>query len=100
MTAINRSYDEKRDFIRMQVNSPISIHHQGKQYNGLCMDLSGTGLKIACSDTLPIGAECEVSIAPQEQGQHSFKALATVSRVESDQEDQYLLGFSIEQILS
>ena len=99
MTVSNRSYDEKRDFIRMQVNSPISIHHQGKQYDGLCVDLSGTGLKISCPDQLAMGAECEVAIAPTAQGQHSFKALVTVTRVEEDANQQYLIGFSISQIL-
>ncbi|MCR8923552.1 PilZ domain-containing protein [Dasania sp. GY-MA-18] len=99
MTASNRSYDEKRDFIRMQVNSPISISHEGSQYEGVCVDLSGTGLRISCAEPLAMGAECEVAIAPTAHGQHSFNALATVTRVEQDADQQYLIGFSIKQIL-
>ena len=99
MASIDRSYSEKRDFIRMRVNSPVAIHHAGQDYQGFCKDLSGAGMLLETDRAFDIGTEVEVSIEQKCETHLPFNARATVSRVE-DNGDTYLVGLSITDILN
>lgn len=97
MASIDRSYSEKRDFIRMKINSPVAINCDGKDYLGVCKDLSGAGMLVEMETTLPIGADLKVSIEQKGETHLPFHASATVSRVEPI-DDKYLVGLSITEI--
>ncbi len=99
MSSIDRSYNEKRDFIRMQINSAVTVRHDGNEYQGICKDLSGAGMLLELESPLAVGDELEVLI-PQEGDNHMpFHASATVSRVEAGENDSTILGLSIKEIL-
>lgn len=99
MSAIDRSYEEKRDFIRMQINSPITISHNGNNYSGTCKDLSGTGMMVSTEAKLAIDDVCEVSIEQKEEGRRPFNAQVKVNRIIADDADDNTIGFSITEVL-
>ncbi len=97
MASIDRSYSEKRDFIRMQVNSPIAIRHEGSDYEGICKDLSGAGMLLETEQAFAVGAELEVSIAQKRETHLPFNASATVSRID-EHDGKFLVGLAITRI--
>lgn len=97
MASIDRSYSEKRDFIRMKINSPVAIAHNGQDYLGVCKDLSGAGMLLETEHKFDIGSELEISIAQQGDTHLPFHATTTVSRVEPV-DDKYLVGLAIIEI--
>ena len=45
MTSFDRRYNsEKRDFMRMETDTPIEVLYEGHTLTGTCKDLSATGL--------------------------------------------------------
>ena len=99
MSALDRSYEEKRDFIRMQVNSPITIKHNGNSYTGTCKDLSGTGLLVETDASFSIDDDCQVSIEQQDEARRGFNAQVRVNRVDKGADGNNSIGFSITEIL-
>lgn len=97
MASIDRSYSEKRDFIRMRVNSPVVLRHEGNDYQGFCKDLSGAGMLVETDRPFDIGAAVDVSIEQKCETHLPFHASATVSRVDPGDET-YLVGLSITEI--
>ena len=105
MTSENRSYDEKRDFIRMRVDTPadIVVSNNGQKINGICRDLSGGGMQIELPVALPVGTLTEVSISSPHGHEPMLHAQAKVTRIATApnrQPDVYLLGLQINKILS
>ena len=98
MASIDRSYNEKRDFIRMRINSPVIICQGGKNYQGVCKDLSGAGMLVETGHAFELGDTLEVSIEQRGENQLPFKASAEVSRLEPTG-DKYLVGLAISEIL-
>lgn len=104
MTSLNRNYNEKRDFIRMKVDTPanIVIANDGKPIKGICRDLSGGGMLIELDSVLPIGTIAEISIASAHGHEPMLRVQAEVTRVvaEPDQEEKpCLLGLQIKKVL-
>lgn len=44
MQPIEHNYSEKRDFIRMKLDTPVTIRCEGRESVALCRDLSASGL--------------------------------------------------------
>lgn len=99
MSAYDRSYTEKRNFIRMMVNSPVNITYANRNYQGICKDLSGAGMLIETEDTFEIGAELEVTIQQKGDNHLPFNALVKVARVQTAQPGIQVIGLNIEEIL-
>ncbi|WP_185231839.1 PilZ domain-containing protein [Teredinibacter franksiae] len=105
MTLANRDYLEKRNFIRMKVDTPIDIlltrDHESLQ--GICRDLSGGGLLVEVPTALPIGTSAEVSIQSSHGHSPMLHARVRVSRVEAQPDTTArpcLLGMEIEEVLA
>lgn len=47
--AVMNDFD-KRSFRRMNINSPVSIEHAGQTYQGVCLDLSSTGMSVSMDE--------------------------------------------------
>lgn len=93
---MDRMYDEKREFIRMKVDTPVTVTllESKQSINGLCKDLSGTGMLLAMDEALPLGQNVEVSIT---SGKNPFVAVAEVARVD-EQASGYTIGLKIQNI--
>ena len=98
MSSIKRTYDEKRDFIRMQVISPMTIKHAGNNFTGTCINLSSTGLQFETKDSFQIGASLEVTIHPKNDTLSPFNAKTEVARVETGDETN-IVALMITEIL-
>lgn len=85
MSLSSRDYQEKRDFIRMRINSPVEvlIAGQDKALTGICRDLSGGGMLIEVDTALPTGTEVEVTLASSHGHSPMLRATATVTRISS-----------------
>jgi hypothetical protein len=100
MSLFDRSFSEKRNFIRMKVNTPVSIEHAGKTYTASCLDLSADGMSIETSDSFHLGDELKVSIDQDGENRQSFHAITEVARVsESLDRSTFNVGLYIKEVL-
>lgn len=98
--ANDQPYSEKRDFIRMQVNSPVVITYADRQYQGLCKDLSGAGMQVETEDSFEVGAQLEVTIQQKGENHLPFNALVEVTRSKTSTPGNQTIGLSILEILN
>ncbi|WP_228160541.1 MULTISPECIES: PilZ domain-containing protein [Marinobacter] len=95
-----RDYSEKRDFHRMRVNTPVEISDsQGRQLEGICKDLSGTGMQLAVQDAMPVGTQLQTRLPSSNDRFPPLEATVEVLRCELDESgDGYLVGAAIQEI--
>ena len=98
MATTMRDYSEKRDFHRMQVNSEVMLTDtDGKQYKGVCKDLSGTGMQLYMDTAMPVGTELQTLLPSTNEKFPPFETVIEILRCEPDG-DGYLMGASIKQV--
>ena len=75
-------YDEKRDFIRMNAEHALEFRTLGSDetQQGVCCNLSATGIMFTTENSIPNGAELEVNITPQYSVVSPFDAVVKVIR--------------------
>lgn len=100
----DRNYEEKRGFIRMKVETPVTIRcaSLGTELTGICRDLSGGGLLVELDATLPLATEVEICIQSQHGHNPMLTARAKVSRVYSrpgSETKPCMLGLEITEVL-
>lgn len=105
MSLANREYQEKRNFIRMRVDTPIRmvLESDGQTLEGKCRDLSGGGLLVELPTALPVGTRGRVSIQSTHGHSPMLQATVIVNRVEAQldtTEQPCLVGMEIEEMLS
>ena len=98
---LDRDYIEKRDFIRMKVNTPanISVEQDNLTAQGVCNDLSGSGMLLTIDQTLPLDSELLVTLSPETGNGPTLKAKCTIVRLQQAAENKCLLGLEIQEIL-
>lgn len=104
MDSTNRDYQEKRNFIRMRVDTPVTISLKAgdNTHGGICRDLSGGGMLVELDTALPVGTTVEVNIASNHGHNPMLKAQAEVTRVVAQpgsEESPCLLGLEIRSML-
>lgn len=96
------SYDDKRDFYRMMVNSDVTVTIIDDEANSTllatCRDLSATGLAIEMSHPLALNTLVKVSIDSANNGVQSLNVKGKVVRVTEETSDSYLIGINISEI--
>ena len=105
MNSISRDYQEKRNFIRMKVDTPVSVtlETEGKRFEGVCRDLSGGGMLVELASALPVGTRLQVCIESNHGHSPMLKAEVEVTRVVAQPgEEQHpcLLGMEIVAVLN
>jgi hypothetical protein len=93
------SFDEKRKFPRVKVNSPITIQEEisGKIHTGHCLDLSATGSRITLSEPLPENTLIRLKLSSP-LGLEPFCALARIVYISPHSDSE--VGLEITEILS
>lgn len=99
MSDRSRDYDEKRDFIRMNLGTNAVIHSNGASYSATCIDLSSTGMQLEAACVLAVGAQIEVEIGSQHDHLPGLKAVAEVVRVAPKEGETQTFGVRIEHML-
>lgn len=105
MNSANREYQEKRNFIRMKIETPatIEVNDGSELHHGVCRDLSGGGMLIELESTLPVGTEVSVCIASAHGHAPMLRAITEVTRVVAQpgaETSPCLLGLEIKEVLS
>jgi hypothetical protein len=58
----DRSYSEKRDYIRMRVETTVILYHGGQEIPAHCFDLSSTGMLLEATSAVTLGEIVKVHI--------------------------------------
>lgn len=92
------AYMEKRDYIRMRVETPVTLTLGDKTLQCVCIDLSGTGMCIEMKEELNIGDE---AVAYMPSYQNKFDPLNACIRIKRAMVDGdvYCYGAEIIEIL-
>jgi c-di-GMP-binding flagellar brake protein YcgR len=103
MNLASRNYQEKRDFLRMNVDTPVEvILEQQHAQRGQCHNLSGGGMLISLASPLPIGTQMEVTLSSNHGHSPVLKAVTRVQRVENlnfNRTESCLMGLKIIEVL-
>jgi hypothetical protein len=92
------SYDEKRDFIRMNTEHALQFRALGasEMQQGTCCNLSATGIMFTTENAIPDGTELEINITPEYSVVSPFDAVVKVIRsMSSDSPDQFTIAGEI-----
>ncbi len=100
----SRQYEEKRNFIRMRVDTPVKMQSDATDdaLTGVCKNLSGGGLLVEAKATLPVGAIVEVCLSSQHGHSPMLNARARIIRVDAEpglQNTTCKLGMEIMEML-
>jgi len=101
MSLIDREYSEKRNFIRMKIDTPaeVTMNNQNVHAEGICHDLSGGGMLLTLDKEVELDTELLVTVSTNHGHQPMLSARCTVSRVEPGPKQSYLLGLEINEVL-
>jgi hypothetical protein len=96
-----RDYSEKRNFIRMTINTPAEVHveQEGVITTGICNDLSGSGMLLTVDKELPADSELLVTLQPSTSKGPSLQARCTIARYHQTADKKCLLGLEIQEII-
>lgn len=95
MSQNDRDYSEKRDYIRMRLEAPVTLHHDGKDIPALCLDLSSTGMQLEAESAVSIGDKVRIHIASDHNALRGLDAQAEVVRVSAMDDGRQALGLAI-----
>ena len=102
MIQVSRDYEEKRNYVRVKVSTPLlfTLNKSPERYEGLCRDLSGAGILIETTKKLNIGDHLHVTIPPTQANQNPFRAIAEVVRIDPlNQRHIYQAGTVIKKVI-
>lgn len=95
MSQNDRAYSEKRDFIRMRLEAPVTLHHAGGETPALCLDLSSTGMQLEAEVALGMGDRVRVHIPSEHSELAGLDAEAEVVRINDLGDGRQSLGLAI-----
>jgi PilZ domain len=96
------SYQEKRHFIRMKVDTAISYMIEGRSelFDGRCLNLSGAGLLMETAKKINAGTKLRIQI-PTEQMEHRLEVSAEVIRTLAlPDQHKFEIGVAIRQFIA
>jgi c-di-GMP-binding flagellar brake protein YcgR len=74
-------YEDKRNFFRMMVNAEVQLtlidSEAGRQIDGVCRDLSATGMAIEIDEPIEMNITLKVKIASSNNSVPSLEALVS-----------------------
>jgi len=95
MSQNDRAYSEKRDYIRMRLGAPVTLHHNGMEISALCLDLSSTGMQLEAASAVQMGDKVRIHIASEHNELRGLDAQAEVVRVSTLDDGRQALGLAI-----
>ncbi|MBS7661093.1 PilZ domain-containing protein [Pseudomonas lalucatii] len=95
MSQSDRDYSEKRDYIRMRLEAPVTLHGPDGEIPALCLDLSSTGMQLEAASALKMGDQVRVHIASEHNALKGLDAQAEVVRVSELDNGRQALGLAI-----
>lgn len=97
---MSRDYDEKRNFIRMCMDCPMTFtRYGGSVHAATARDLSGSGLGFVTDQALTLGEVLAVQVTPQQAVVAPLQAEVEVVRVQPVNPGGYDVGVTIRRFL-
>jgi len=98
---LRNDYPEKRDFIRMSINSRVKFQIQGSKemHDGRISDLSGSGMSV--TSTISLNADTRLAVAVESSSRSIPPLVANVIVVRCDpnpDSDDFTLACKIDRI--
>ena len=59
------NHSEKRDFIRMRIDTEVSLLHEGQVIAAVCLDLSSGGMQVQAPQRFQVGDTLDAGAAGQ-----------------------------------
>lgn len=93
-------YDEKRGFSRMAADCKMSFRLAGDETlsNGVCINLSGSGILFQAEEPLALGKAAEVRLLPEHRITPPLAAFIEVVRCERGPNGHYRIAGAIKGI--
>lgn len=89
---------EKRSFIRMMIDSPVTLQFANLELHGLCHDLSASGMGIMLSEgDLQLGDQVAIELKPGRPGVLALQAEGHIVHLEPDTEG-VLVGIEFSKV--
>ncbi|CAM3838562.1 PilZ domain-containing protein [Rheinheimera salexigens] len=89
---------DNRNYFRMMVNASVKlmINHPevGRELDGICRDLSASGMSVDVDEPLEMGTLINVRLESANASVPPLDATAKVMRCSQEQEDCYQLGLA------
>lgn len=96
------SFDDKRDFYRMMLNSEVEVtvidDEANSHFSATCRDLSATGLAIEMEHPLEISTHVKLKLDSPSSQVQALDMRGKVVRIEEEGEGCYLVGIAIEEL--
>ncbi|AKA85270.1 PilZ domain-containing protein [Pseudomonas synxantha] len=90
MSEHERDYAEKRDFIRMRVDANVSLIHAGQEIEGVCLDLSSSGMQVQAPRQFIVGDLLTVRIDSEHAALKGLEADTEVVWTKAAGDEQHL----------
>jgi len=96
-----RGYIEKRNFIRMKINTPaeVSVVQGDSIIKGICNDLSGSGMLLTLDQKPPTECDLLVTVSVSDDNEPMLQARCSIARIQMAEGDKYLIGLEIEEFI-
>ncbi|MGE8152593.1 PilZ domain-containing protein [Pseudomonas vancouverensis] len=95
MNQTGRDYSEKRDFIRMRVDADVLLIHEGDEVQGVCIDLSSSGMQLEAPRQFKVGDRLNVRIDSDHAALKGLEADTEVVWVKAQDQGNQKLGLTI-----
>lgn len=96
-------HDDKRSFLRMMVNADLELRLDDGEANtvvdGICRDLSSTGMAAEVISPIEVGAELKIKLASNNPSVPPLRATVKVMRCSQEVEDTYILGLEFIELI-
>ncbi len=97
-----KTFDDKRDYYRMMVNSEVRVTiidcEANYHFYATCRDLSATGIAIEMEHPIELSTHVRVKLDSGSEHVHSLNMQGKVVRVDEEQNTCYLIGIAIDEL--
>lgn len=98
MSMADRSFQEKRDYIRMRMEAPVTLVHGTERLSAMCRDLSSSGMLLETEGILKAGDLVEVIIPSGNASIQDLHAHGRVVRVSETHSGKHAIGIEVSQM--
>ena len=95
MSMADRSFYEKRDYIRMRMEAPVTLIFNHQRIQATCRDLSSSGMQLEAPSALKVGDLVEVLIHSGNANIQDLQANARVVRVQTAESGIQTIGVEV-----
>lgn len=101
MSIKTRNFDEKRNFIRMNISAPLTatLTVNNELFSGECLNLSGSGILVTTTANLKVGDRCQVEVSSGYGHKPTLRAEARVARRIEGAQEKAELGLEILEMI-